>query len=275
MYKIGEKVALVTGSTAGLGKELALQLCSKGARVVLNGRDPKKLDETASELRERGFDVFAVQGDVSNPEDCSRVIDRSVEHFGRLDILISNAGVSSGGKFADTSPEIFKKVFDINTLGTIYITRYALPHIRKTGGSIVYISSLAALVGLPYASLYCSSKMALTAIGQSLQVELSGSGVQVGIVYVGFLQNGPEKRVIGPDGNLQPTGSRDTVHLQPMDQAGRAIIRVIQKRKRKKVLSLMGKLVNTGLHLAPWLVRLVVIGSKKRARDAYEPRADA
>ncbi|MEN8155716.1 MAG: SDR family oxidoreductase [Bacteroidota bacterium] len=274
MYKIEEKVALVTGSTAGLGKELALQLCSGGARVALNGRDPEKLDEIASELREQGFDVFAVQGDVGNPEDCRRVIDQCVEHFGRLDILISNAGISSGGKFTDTNPEIFKRVFDINTLGTIYITRYALPHIQKTGGSIVFISSLAALVGLPYASLYCSSKMALTAIGQSLQVELRGTGVHVGIVYVGFLKNGPDKRVVGPDGNLQPTGSRETVRLQPMDQAGRAIIRVIQKRKRKKVMSLMGKLVHTGLHLAPWLVRLIVIRSKKRARDAYEPRAD-
>jgi len=274
MYRIENRVALVTGSTAGLGRELAWQLCTMGAKIVLNGRDPEKLEKTAEEFREKGFDTTAVQGDVSSPADCQKIIDHCIGAFGQLDILVSNAGVSSGGLFSETTPETFRKVFDINTLGTIYITRAALPHIQETGGSIVFISSLAGLVGLPFSSLYCSSKMALTAIAQSLQVELADSDVHMGIVYAGFLENAPEKRVIGPNGELQSTGPRDSIRVQPMDRASNAIIRLIQKRKRKMVMSTMGRLSYAALRFAPWLMRIILIRSKRKARRIYEPRRD-
>ena len=274
MYRIENKVALVTGSTTGLGRELAWQLCAMDAWVVLNGRDQGKLEKTAQEFRESGFEVAAVQGDVSSPADCQKIINKCIDAFGRLDILISNAGVSSGGLFAETTPETFRKVFDINTLGTIFITRSALPHIQNTGGSIVMISSLAGLVGLPFSSLYCSSKMALTAIAQALQVELADSDVHVGIVYAGFLENAPEKRVIGPKGELQPTGERNTIRVQPMDKASKAIIRVIQKRRRQKVMSVMGKLSYAALRYTPWLMRIILIRSKRKAQRIYEPKRE-
>jgi len=272
MYRIENRVALVTGSTAGLGRELAWQLCTMGAKVVLNGRDPEKLEKTAGEFREKGFDTTAVQGDVGSSAECQRIIDHCIGTFGHLDILINNAGVSSGGLFAETTPETFRKVFDINTLGTIYITRAALPHIQETGGSIVFISSLAGLVGLPFSSLYCSSKMALTALAQALQVELADPGVHVGIVYAGFLENAPDKRVIGPKGELQTTGPRDSIRLQPMDRASKAIIRLIQKRKRKMVMSTMGRLSYAAIRFAPWLMRIILIHSKKKAQRIYEPQ---
>lgn len=271
MYQIKDKVALVTGSTAGLGKNLALQLLKEGARVILNGRDPHKLERVAGEIQALGFEVTSIQGDVSLPEDCRRIIHSCVEQFGRLDILINNAGQSSGGAFEDTDPETFRKVFAVNTLGTVYMTRFALPHIRESHGSMVFISSLAGLVGLPFSSLYSGSKMALTAFSQSLRVELSGSGVHVGIAYAGFLKNGPEKRVMGPRGDLQPTGRRDTFRQQPMDEAARAIIRLIRKRKAKIVMSAMGKLVFVIVRFAPWLIRLVLLSTRKKAQEIYEP----
>ncbi len=274
MYRIDGKVALITGSTAGLGRELALQMCSLGARVVLNGRDQARLDRTALEFRRSGYEVAAVRGDVSSPGECREMIGQCIGKLGRLDIVVSNAGIGSGGLFADTTPEIFRKVFEINTLGGIYITSYALPHILETGGSIVFISSLAGLLGLPFSSLYSSSKMALTAIAESLQVELYGSNVHVGIVYAGFLKNAPEKRVLGPTGELQPTGERKNLSLQPMDKASRQIIRMIQGRRERLVLSTLGKALVVALRVAPWLVRMVLRHSEKRARKAYEPRLD-
>ncbi len=271
MYQIKDKVALVTGSTAGLGRELAFQLGLEGAKVILNGRDPDKLDRVAREIQARGFETAILRGDVSSPEECSKIIDRCIEKFGRLDILISNAGLGSGGSFEETSPETFRKVFEVNTLGTIYITRFALPYIRESHGSIVFISSIAGLRGLPYSSLYCGTKMALTAIAQSLRIELSGSGVHVGIAYVGFLKNGPEKRVVGPGGELQPTGQRETFRLQPMDEAAKSIIRLIRKRKAKIVMSAMGRIFYLGVRFAPWLIRLILLNTKKKARKIYEP----
>jgi short-subunit dehydrogenase len=275
MYQIKDKVALVTGSSAGLGKNLAFQLLKEGARVILNGRDPHKLKKVAGEMQTLGFEVASIQGDVCVPEDCRRIINSCVEQFGRLDILISNAGQSSAGAFEDTDPETFRKVFEVNTLGTIYITRFALSHIRESSGSIVFISSLAGLVGLPYSSLYSGTKMALTAFSQALRVELSGSGVHVGIAYVGFLKNGPEKRVMGPRGNLQPPGRRDIMSLKPMDEAARSIVRLIRKRKAKIVMSTMGKMAFVTMRFAPWLIRLFLLNNRKKAREIYEPRVVA
>lgn len=271
MFQIKDKVALVTGSTAGFGRELAFQLCALGAKVILNGRDLKRLEKTASEFHDAGFQVALVTGDVSDPEECRKIIDHCIVQFDRLDILISNAGLGSGGKFSDTTPETFRKVFEVNTLGTIYLTRFALPHIQETKGTIIFISSLAGLLGLPYSSLYSSSKMALTAIAQSLQVEWKGTGVHIGIAYVGFLKNSEDKRVLGPTGELQPTGERKTFRLQPMEKASRAIIRQIQKRKRKMILSTMGKTLSVALRFSPWLIRIILMNNQKRARKIYEP----
>lgn len=271
MYSIEQKVALVTGSSAGLGKALARQLLMDGARVVLNGRDPQKLKRAASEMEELGFEVSTVKGDITSPGDCREIIDHCVASFGRLDILVSNAGVSSGGKFEDTSPDTFRRVFEVNTLGTIHITQSALPHIRESSGSIVFISSLAGLVGLPFSSLYSSSKMALTAIAQALQVELNDSDVHVGIAYVGFLRNGPDKRVVGPAGELQPVGDRTSFRLQSMDRASKIIVRMIRRRKRKAVMSLMGKLVYPALRFTPWIIRYIIRRSKEKAQRTYEP----
>ncbi len=271
MYRIEGKVALVTGSTAGLGKELALQLCMRGARVVLNGRDQEKLDRTASEFKTKGFEVASVRGDVTSPEDCRNMVDHCTGSFGRLDILVSNAGLSSGGRFIDTTPEAFRRIYEVNTLGTIYITRFALPQILETEGSIVFISSLAALVGLPFSSLYSSSKMALTATAQALQAELAESRVHVGVVYIGFLKNPPEKRILGPDGTLQHPGKRDVRLVHSMDKASKEIIGLIQKRKRQKVLTFMGNLLYIAQRFTPWLVSWFMKRSTGKAKEIYEP----
>jgi short-subunit dehydrogenase len=274
MFTIRDKVALVTGSTAGLGRELAWQLCQAGTRVVLNARGRERLEATEKDFRDEGFEVSGISGDVSVAGDCRAIVEHCIKTFGRLDILVCNAGISSGGLFEETTAETFKTVFEINTLGTIYLSRFAYPHIREGRGSMIFISSLAGLVGLPFSSLYSSSKMALTAIAQSLQVELKGSGVHVGIVYVGFLKNAPEKRVLGPTGKLQPTGDRSTFRLQPMDRASRAIIRVIRKRRRTAVLSFMGKWLYFSMRFTPWLIRWILVRSRERARLVYQYEGD-
>jgi short-subunit dehydrogenase len=269
-YSMNDKVALITGSTSGLGREIALQLCSIGAKVVLHGRDVEKLDRTVSEFRELGYDPAAIAGDISSTDDCKDLIEGSIATFGRIDILVNNAGVGSVGAFEDTSPETFRKVFEVNTLGTIIITRLALPHLIRSRGSVIFISSLAGLTGLPYSSLYSSSKMALTAIGQALNEEVTGRGVHVGIFYAGFLKNGPDKKVMGPHGNMQPTGDRKSFRLQPMEDAARMIIQMIRKRKRIKVVSTLGKIVYWGMRLAPWLVRGVLRASRAKVSRTYE-----
>lgn len=271
MYSINGKVALVSGSTMGLGRELAMQLCMQGASVILNGRDRERLGRTLRDFEESGYNVTAVRGDISLPEDCRKMVEHCIKKFGRLDVLICNAGVSAGGAFAKTTPGTFRQVFEINTLGTIFLTSAALPHIVKSQGSIIFISSLAGLLGLPFSSLYSSSKMALTAVAQSLRTELTGRNVHVGIIYAGFLKNAPEKRVLDPRGDLQPVGERNFFSVESMEKAGREIIRVIERRKNKIVLSPMGKSLYFILRFAPWLIWLFLRKNIKKARDIYEP----
>jgi short-subunit dehydrogenase len=268
---LNNKVALVTGSTAGLGKELAFQLGRGGAKVVLNGRDPEKLQRAAAQAGAYGLETSVVSGDVSDPADCRKILEHCIETYGRLDILVNNAGVGSGGSFERTTPDTFRSVFEVNTLGTIYMTRFALPYLRESGGSVMFISSLAGLIGLPFSSLYSGTKMALTAFAQALQFELMGSGVHVGVAYVGFLKNAPEKRIMGPDGELQPTGDRSSFRLMPMDRASRIIIRAIRKRKNRIVMSFLGKWFYFGQRFTPWLIRLILVYSLGRARKTYEP----
>lgn len=272
MNKIKNKVALVTGSSSGLGKALALELCYKGASVVLNGRDSGRLAATFTEFKDLGFPVSFVCGDISVPADCEKIVEHCIETFGKLDFLISNAGLGSAGTFADTAPETFKRIFDINTLGSIYITRFALPHILESKGSIVFISSLAGMVGLPYSSLYSGSKMALTAIAQSLQIEMQGSGVHVGIVYAGFLKNQAGKCLVGPDGSMQKMGERNPALLQSLSSAAQSIIRVIEKKKRKIVLSPLGKFLNLMLRVSPWMVMWVLKSGRGKAQKISEPQ---
>ncbi len=271
MKKITGKVALVTGSTAGLGRELALQLCRKGARVVLNGRDRERLGEAELFIRSEGFDPFSVVGDVRLPEDCRMMVEQIKEKFGRIDLVICNAGLGSGGLFSETVPEAFRAVFEINTLGSIYMARYSIPGLQESRGSLVFISSIAGLTGIPFTSAYSSSKMALTAIAKALRIELAGKGIHVGLVYAGFLRNRADKRVMGPEGKLQPTGKRDKIRLQSMEDAGRKILRLIIRRERMIVLSRVGKLLYWSERLFPWLVRWFLIRSMTRARETYEP----
>src|SRR6187402_386919 len=139
-----DKVVIVTGSAVGIGRTVALLLAQQGASVVINGRDEKKL-ETAFKSFPSGSKVLAVAADVSDSQQAAMLIEKTIAHFGRLDALINNAGVSLNADFANTKPEVFKKVIDANILGSVYPCMFALKHIESSMGSIVFISSIAGL----------------------------------------------------------------------------------------------------------------------------------
>jgi NAD(P)-dependent dehydrogenase (short-subunit alcohol dehydrogenase family) len=271
MNNLSGKVVLVTGSTAGLGRQLAIAMLSEGAHVIINGRNMEKINETRQLLLNSGWEVIAVRGDVSRPEDCRRMIGFCIREYGRLDILINNAGTGCNGLFRDTVPEAARMVLEANLFGSIYPSYYALPHIIESRGSIVFISSLAAFHGLPFNCSYSVSKMALTALSQSLRIELSGSGVHVGVMYVGFLKNGPRKVVIGSNGMLVPASGRPGKFTMSMEEAGKTVISGIRKRKPVTVFTFMGKFMYLANRLSPWLVRHILTISIIRMKYLYTP----
>lgn len=264
------KTAIVTGSGMGIGKAIALELCRQGANVVLNGRSAERLEKTYQEFLQQGYPVIAVRADVTKASECEAVIQKAVEKFGSIDILVTNASVSMRERFENLQPEIFSQVIESNINGSAFPALKALPHIRKTKGSIVFISSAAGMIGLPTASAYSAGKMALTALAQSLKIELTGSGVHIGIVHVGFTQNDVEKRVLNAKGDLVPVAARPAYLQQTQEQVARAVLSVIRRRKFKAVLSFVGKLNAFVVRFFPDLVIRIVSYSQKRMGGMYK-----
>lgn len=271
MEKLSGKTVLITGSSSGLGRELACMVLKEGAQVVINGRNPEKLMETRRHLASAGGRILAVSGDATRPEDCRNMVQKCIREFGCMDILINNLGTGSNGLFRDTVPDAVNKVLATNIFGTVYPTYYALPYLLESRGSIFFISSLAGIHGLPFNFSYSMSKMALTSLTQSLRIELAGTGVHTGIIYVGFLHNGPGKRVVSGDGTLVPATGRPKRFTMSMGTAGKYIITAIRKRKTVTVLTFLGKFLYHANRVSPLFVRKVLTLSKTRMKVCYTP----
>ena len=268
------KVAVVTGSSAGLGREISKQLALNGARVILNGRNEERLRKTVSLLREENLEVSGIAADAGSPEQAEMLVNRTLEKYGRIDILVNNAGGGMRGYFEEMIPAAIQAVLNNNLMSATYMTRYALPAIRKSEGSILFISSLAGRLGFPILSLYSMSKMALTALVQSLRVELKGSRIHLGILYVGFVRDDPDKSVIGPDGERVPGHSKPTRLAQSQQKVSKAVIRMITRRKRKMTLSAAGKVMGFFIRLSPSLVTAVFSAGSGRLKKTYCPEKE-
>jgi short-subunit dehydrogenase len=252
-----DKVAVVTGSSQGIGKATALKLLEAGARVVINGRDPENLRKTGDEFNRLGFRPLEVAGDLSDFSFCEELVRRTIDHFERIDILINNAGGGFRGKFEMTKPDVFRNVIDANLMTPIYCTKAALEKIKQTKGSIVFISSLSAIHATPGLGPYNIAKMGLTALAQTLKAELYGTGVHIGIMMVGLTDYDQNKRVISHDGR------RMEIHRkwhQTREDVAEEILKMIRKRKYQVILTAFGKLFYIVHKISPsfidWVTRI-------------------
>jgi len=238
-----------------------------GSREIKNGQASENggiPDSRGGEIPDAP-QIMQIAGDMSDPEYFEQAINAILDRFGRLDILILNAGLSSYGTVEKTGDQTLYNVMKANTLGPFTGARIALPHIRKTKGSIVFISSLAGLHGIPHSSVYSMSKMALTALAQSLKTELTGQGIHIGILYIGFTQNDPEKMAVGPDGRIRPIQSRPGWVQQSSQKVARLILRNISRRRFRSTLSTMGKTMAFFSRYFPRLFQFYMRGMLKQA----------
>jgi NADP-dependent 3-hydroxy acid dehydrogenase YdfG len=268
--KYAGKVAVITGSSRGIGKAIAIEFAKNGASVVLNGRDEERLKETAALLvSEYTPNVLTVCSDVSTIEGGNELIQQTIDCFGRLDFLVNNVGVSMRGYVADLNPAVFKTVFDSNVLGTINPTIPAIPHLRKTKGSIVFISSLAGIRGLPSLSAYCSSKMALRAIAESIRIEEAKHQLHVGLIYVGITAIEHNKETIEADGSKRVLKARDQKNVQSTTHVAKSVLQNIQRKKFVTVLTSLGKLNAYLQPRYPLAVEKIIL----RNLDKFEERS--
>jgi 3-oxoacyl-[acyl-carrier protein] reductase len=182
-----DKVALVTGSSRGIGRAIATTLGDEGCRVAIVGRTQDTLDATLAEMRGRGHDAIAVRGDVTEPADLKRIVETTAAHWGRLDVLVNNAGGGRGGAFMDTPDTDWQAALDVNLMAAIRASRLAVPHLcRQGGGSIVMISSI---WGREAGGLitYNANKAALISLAKNLARELARENIRVNSVAPGSI----------------------------------------------------------------------------------------
>ncbi|HEY4656843.1 MAG TPA: SDR family oxidoreductase [Cyclobacteriaceae bacterium] len=243
------KVVVITGGSSGIGKALAEVFGTEGSLILITGRDIKTLNEAADELTKKGVTVHAFQADVSREEDNKRMAEEAIRHYGRIDILINNAGISMRALFEEVDLEVVRRVMEINFFGALYATRHCLPEIIKHRGSVIGISSVAGFRGLPGRTGYSASKFALNGFLEVLRSELLKSGVHVMTACPGFTASNIRIRALTKDGSTQNESPRNEKKMMSPEECARHIYTATVKRKQVLVLTAQGK-------LAVWLNKL-------------------
>jgi 3-oxoacyl-[acyl-carrier protein] reductase len=187
--KLAGKVAVVTGASKGIGASIALHLAAEGAAVVVNYSTSKEgADRVVGEIVRQGGKAVAVQANIAKPADIERLFSDTKKSFGKLDILINNAGVYEFAPLENVTPQLFHKMFDLNVLGLILASQEAVKYFGPGGGSIVNISSVAATLAPPNTSVYSATKAAVNAVTRSLAQELGPRKIRVNAINPGMVE---------------------------------------------------------------------------------------
>ena len=251
--KMKNKVVIITGASSGIGKALAFAFGQAGAKIVITGRKKEPLFVVSDELTKQGIDNLPIISDVSIETDNADAVEKTIARYGKIDILINNAGISMRSMFEDCDMSVIKQVMDINFYGTVYATKFALPHIKETKGSIVGISSIAGYRGLPVRTGYSASKFAMNGFLEALRTELLHTGVHVLTACPGFTASNIRVASLGSDGNSKGESMRDEGNMMSSEEVAQHILKAVKNRDRDMVLTLQGKMV---VFLNKWLPKL-------------------
>ena len=252
-----EKVVVITGASSGIGKALATELAKKGAFLVLGARRFDRLEQLQQELSPAK--VLCCRTDVSKENDCRQLIEQAVARFGRIDVLINNAGISMRAVFEDLELDVMKQLIDVNFWGTVYCTKYALPHLLKSHGSVVGIISIAGFVGLPGRTGYAASKFAVRGFLDTLRIENMRKDLHVLVAAPGFTASEVRKSALTAHGRCQGETPRNENRMMTAEACARHIIHAIERRKRQLILTFLeGKFtVFMGKFLPAYLDKLI------------------
>ena len=264
MNTFKDKVIVITGSTQGIGKRTAEILAQKGAKIVINSRNKDIVKSCTDEFNSNGYHAFGSAGDISDFNYCLKLRDEVINHYGRIDFLINNAGVAVTGTMDATQYEIFEKVTKINLFGSIYPTKAFMDDLCKTKGGALFISSLAGVIGLPGYTAYSSSKRAIVSMAESLQNELYGNGMFVGVNYPGFTENDVNKKMIQANGTEITLKKRENVKVDSLDKTVNSIIKQLKNRKFRSFSSTNGRIIYYLYRLSPQFSMFVLRINRKK-----------
>ncbi len=270
-----DQVVIVTGASAGIGRALALLLAGQGAKVTIAARRAERLEQVAAECRGLGGEALVVPTDVTDEEQCKALIEKTIAAFGRLDMLINNAGLAVSAMF-DEFPDLhlFKHTLDVNFYGAVYCTYYALPYLKQTKGRVVAISSLGGKAALPYNTPYCSSKYALHGFYDVLRMELRQHGVSCTVVCPSWVATEFHEAQMNKDGVARGPQGRIyyTKRTMTAERCAALTLRTAYDRRRELLMGGGGLVVWLKVFapgLVDWLaIKLFIEPIIRRARAA-------
>ena len=257
------KVIIITGASSGIGKALAFALAKKGNKLVLAGRNKEKLNAVLQKMNEVNISAISIVTDVCKKEDCKNLINKCITEFGRIDVLINNAGISMRALFNESDLEVIDKVMNTNFWGTVFCTKYALPYLLQSNGSLVGVSSIAGHIGLPERSAYSASKFAMNGFLESVRSENMENDLHVLIACPGFTASNIRKAALTKDGTPQKESPRNEQKMMTAKKVAKNIICAIDCKKDTLILSTNGK-------LAVWLNRFFPKLAKRLVFDHFK-----
>ena len=251
---LNNKVVVITGASSGIGEAMAREYAKAGAKVVLGARQAEKLEALCQEIKATGGKAEWVATDVTKQEDCKALIDKAVEAFGGIDVMICNAGISMRALFDDLDLSVLHRLMDVNFWGTVYCTKYALPYLQKSKGSLVGISSVAGIHGLPGRTGYSASKFAMTGFLETIRVENLKKGLHVMIACPGFTASNVRFSALTADGTQQGSTPREEGKMMTPEKVAHIVARGIKHRKRLCLMEAEGRATHFVKKFAPALV---------------------
>lgn len=266
-YTFCHKTAIVTGASSGIGKALALSLGEKGAKVMLAARRENVLQDVVARITAKGGTAAYCVTDVSRPEDCRKLVEETVRLWGGIDILICNAGISMRANFNDLDLQVIHKLMDVNFFGTVNCTKFALPYLQQSKGSLVGISSTAGIHGLPWRTGYSSSKFAITGFLETIRLENLKNGLHVMIAYPGFTASEIRFHALTADGSAQGRTPRDEGQMMSSEETAAHILNGIRRKKQYQT-SFTDKTVYLSKFFCKNLLNKVVYNMMAKEPDA-------
>lgn len=247
------KVIIITGASSGIGKALAEKYASEGWNLVLAARRISLLKEL--EKKFKNTEVLSVETDVTKELDCKNLIDSAVSKFGRIDVLINNAGISMRASIEDVEMDVLRKLMDVNYWGTVYCSKFALPHLLKQRGSLVGVISVGGYIGLPGRTGYSASKFAVRGFLDTVRVEYLKAGLHVLVAAPGFTTSEIRKHALVANGSQQGHTPRNENRMMSAEDCANRIYKAIKRRQRKIIISLFdGKMVVLIAKLWAWII---------------------
>ncbi len=240
-FSFKEKVVVITGASSGIGLACTRYFAALGAKVVIGARTHSTIKELEKELTAAGHYVHAVKTDVTIESDCKNLIEEAIKTYGCIDILINNAGISMRAQFVDTDIKVIRQLMEVNFFGTVYCTKYALPHLLERKGSIVGVSSIAGFHGLPGRTGYSASKFAMHGFLETLRIENLRNGLHVLIAAPGFTATNVRRAALIANGSPQGYSPREEKKMMTADEVAHRIAMGIKYRRRNVIMTFEGK----------------------------------